>query len=533
MQKLTKVSDSNLSDNLESLQKHLDELLSRGATSDEIHAVESRIKELKEKQGMYRTKHNDNQRTITVKSTIEVTKSSEDGTFTALVSTSSLDKDNDRILDGAWNESLKVKNTFPLLLQHSSTTPIGSLKARTNSSGLIIDGQLDLENQTAKTTYKLMKTGAYNEFSVGFLIENYVMNEFGGFDISKAKLTEVSIVSAGANPDTRIIDVKEDEELIEKKRKEILANLGIESETNKEQGEKSMNKTSYLDTKQAYEDFKEVLSKNGNFRTNWENHLKEKSITGYVLPSVLSTSIRTAFESSDTIFNTFEQVPSVYDLYVGHLVPTVGDFDLSQAFAEGLVKTDTVLETDKKNITAEVICSCIEIPYSMHRMNPQMIDTFLLDVLPRAVVSRAEMYAVIGHDSDETGFEAMTAATSTFTTSITPTTSIFEDIMTGISKLKGEAINLVISRAKLVELRKENPTIENLTLWLGVSKIFTPDWMADDEIVLYVSNAYTVIGDISVEQQNSYNMKQNKFGQEFSAVLGGALTQPNSCAVIK
>jgi HK97 family phage prohead protease len=121
-----------------------------------------------------------------------------------------VDSYNDIVVKGAFEDSLKEYGMPKLLLQHSTWMVGGKwLEAREDEKGLWLKGQLNLEVQSAREVYALMKQGAINGLSIGYrTVEETINRETGENIIKKVRLYEVSIVTFPANEAATVTGVK-------------------------------------------------------------------------------------------------------------------------------------------------------------------------------------------------------------------------------------------------------------------------------------------------------------------------------------
>lgn len=127
----------------------------------------------------------------------------------------------DIIKQGAFAESL-AKKLPKGVWAHNWDEPIAkTIEAREDEKGLYIRGQFIEGVQKADEAYKLIKEGVIDEFSIGFRILGYEWSEDDPDVriITKARLYEWSPVLAGANPDTELISIKDDQPKKEKEEK--------------------------------------------------------------------------------------------------------------------------------------------------------------------------------------------------------------------------------------------------------------------------------------------------------------------------
>ena len=159
-----------------------------------------------------------------VKFKIIESKSDDDkGIVEAYVSIfDNIDLVGDIIERGAFAESLAKKLPKGVWM-HDWDKPIAkTVEAREDSKGLYIKGQFNLDTQRGQEAYSDLKFGIIDEFSIGFRVLDDEWREDGIRVIKKARLYEWSPVLVGANPDTELINVKNNkkEEMKEVKKEE-------------------------------------------------------------------------------------------------------------------------------------------------------------------------------------------------------------------------------------------------------------------------------------------------------------------------
>ena len=145
----------------------------------------------------------------------------QEGQFTAYASTFTRDPDSygDVVAKGAFTNTLaewaESGNTIPVLYGHRMDDPDfnvgGVVEAAEDDHGLLITGQLDLDNPKAAQVYRLLKGRRVSQMSFAFDVIDSDTIEEGGeriHELREVRLYEVSIVPIGANQDTEILDVK-------------------------------------------------------------------------------------------------------------------------------------------------------------------------------------------------------------------------------------------------------------------------------------------------------------------------------------
>jgi HK97 family phage prohead protease len=124
------------------------------------------------------------------------------------------DSYDDVIAAGAYAASLaahKAAGTMPAMLwQHDATVPIGIwIEMVEDSKGLRIKGKLALDTVKGAEAYALLKMGALNGLSIGFISKQWAYDrETDVRTLTEVELWEVSLVTFPANDKSRITGVK-------------------------------------------------------------------------------------------------------------------------------------------------------------------------------------------------------------------------------------------------------------------------------------------------------------------------------------
>jgi HK97 family phage prohead protease len=138
-----------------------------------------------------------------------------DGTFTGYASVfGEVDSYKEVVPKGAFKASLKAwakKGQLPRLLwMHRSDSPIGIYtKMVEDDKGLYVEGQLSLETTKGKEAYVLLKMGALDGLSIGYVATEWTENKKTGIvTLDVIDLWEVSLVTFPAGPSARVDGVK-------------------------------------------------------------------------------------------------------------------------------------------------------------------------------------------------------------------------------------------------------------------------------------------------------------------------------------
>lgn len=129
------------------------------------------------------------------------------------------DNYDDVIAKGAFIQSLKdhkAAGTMPAMLwQHDADKPIGIWTEMVeDEKGLRIKGQLAMETVKGKEAHALLKMGALNGLSIGFMAKEWAYERDTEVrTLTAIDLWEVSLVTFPANEKARVTNVKSAEEL--------------------------------------------------------------------------------------------------------------------------------------------------------------------------------------------------------------------------------------------------------------------------------------------------------------------------------
>jgi len=129
------------------------------------------------------------------------------------------DNYDDVISKGAFVQSLKdhkAAGTMPAMLwQHDADKPIGVWTEMVeDEKGLRIKGQLAMETVKGKEAHALLKMGALNGLSIGFMSKEWAYDrETEVRTLTAIDLWEVSLVTFPANEKARVTNVKSADEM--------------------------------------------------------------------------------------------------------------------------------------------------------------------------------------------------------------------------------------------------------------------------------------------------------------------------------
>lgn len=147
-------------------------------------------------------------------------RAAEDGTVEGYGSVFDVqDSYADVIEKGAFAKSIsthKSAKSMPAMLwQHDSSQPIGVWTSMSeDDNGLRVVGRLAMDTVKGKEAHALLKMGALNGLSIGFMTKQYRYDEETDIrTLTEVDLWEVSLVTFPANTQARVTQVKSVDEL--------------------------------------------------------------------------------------------------------------------------------------------------------------------------------------------------------------------------------------------------------------------------------------------------------------------------------
>ena len=166
---------------------------------------------------------------------LQIKAAGDDGTVEGYGSVFGVrDNCDDVIAKGAFVQSLKdhkAAGTMPAMLwQHDADKPIGVWTEMVeDEKGLRIKGQLAMETVKGKEAHALLKMGALNGLSIGFMSKEWAYDRDTEVrTLTAIDLWEVSLVTFPANEKARVTNVKSADEMATPKDAEkVLRDAGF------------------------------------------------------------------------------------------------------------------------------------------------------------------------------------------------------------------------------------------------------------------------------------------------------------------
>ena len=166
--------------------------------------------------------------------TIEIKQTADDGAFEGYASAMTLDRGGDIVDMGAFDRSLarhKQKGTMPKMLwQHDPGKVVGVWSEMyQDDKGLYVKGRCIKATSLGKDVHELMRAGAIDSMSIGYMTREAEYEEGGDVRrLKEVELWEVSLVTFPMNENARVTAVKRVESIRDAER--ILREGGVPGE---------------------------------------------------------------------------------------------------------------------------------------------------------------------------------------------------------------------------------------------------------------------------------------------------------------
>lgn len=253
---------------------------------------------------------------------LQIKAAGDDGTVEGYGSVFGVrDNYDDVIAKGAFIDSLKshkAAGTMPAMLwQHDADKPIGVWTEMVeDEKGLRIKGQLAMETVKGKEAHALLKMGALNGLSIGFMSKEWAYDrETEVRTLTAIDLWEVSLVTFPANEKARVTNVKASPDDVAKAIKHLTAAIKLHeahmdgTEPTSDESQMKMMKMmkdalSALQKEKGANDDMEDMGKSMNTPKNAERILREAGFSKADATTYVSRVMRMGEVRSDSANST-------------------------------------------------------------------------------------------------------------------------------------------------------------------------------------------------------------------------------------
>lgn len=253
---------------------------------------------------------------------LQIKAAGDDGTVEGYGSVFGVrDNYDDVIAKGAFIQSLKdhkAAGTMPAMLwQHDADKPIGVWTEMVeDEKGLRIKGQLAMETVKGKEAHALLKMGALNGLSIGFMSKEWAYDRDTEVrTLTAIDLWEVSLVTFPANEKARVTNVKASPDDVAKAIKHLTAAIKLHeahmdgTEPTSDESQMKMMKMmkdalSALQKAKGADDDMEDMGKSMNTPKNAERILREAGFSKADATTYVSRVMRMGEVRSDSANST-------------------------------------------------------------------------------------------------------------------------------------------------------------------------------------------------------------------------------------
>lgn len=153
-----------------------------------------------------------NQTKLVTKTAKEAVETKSDGFFSGYASTYAPDSVGDRLMPGAFKQTIKDNPTPVIFFNHMRyEVPIGKITLmEERKDGLYVEGQLTLDLPRAQEVRSALIAGTVKGMSISFrsVWDDWQPNDFGGYDYKKVSISEISLCTFPCNPEAVVEEAK-------------------------------------------------------------------------------------------------------------------------------------------------------------------------------------------------------------------------------------------------------------------------------------------------------------------------------------
>ena len=340
---------------------------------------------------------------------------------------------------------------------------------------------------------------------------------------------------------------------IEEAEKELSEVTEKSQKKNNEKGD--IKKMDYLKTKAASSAFLELVKsgmKAAEIREKWEAHLVEKNISpvDFFLPQAAVDGIIDVFGDDREIWDSFSHTG--LKMLARAINTTSNGTERAKGHKKGTTKAQEVITLTKKEIRAQIIYKYIQLDKEtiIEQDDDNALLRYISEEMARQWYNEVARAAVIGDgrqanaDDKISKIEAITAAGSTYTTTVTATASLYKDLVNAVAEIDAPGpLYAVMSKTTLAALKTAENTAGNFVFApgadiagaIGLERIFTPSFMkiqGAPTAVIYAGNAYKTVGRDQIDKYENFLLSTNSNEYLVEGYVGGGLAEAKAAAII-
>lgn len=432
---------------------------------------------------------------------------------------------------------------------------IGSGFVHLEGDNVILTGYVDEEQYTAE---KIEETG----LSVGFNANGMKAREIDGVGYYKdVTITEVSLTPLPSNNGAKITKVREEEEKGEND------NMGVnETQEIMKQAIEAGVKARELETQVAeLKKEREELKKEREANIAGDN-AENKEITfmrelGSKMAEMPEQGFLREFSNSGdlNVVNSLGSITSKYahksGIYDGAMKArfqglTLAEDGVDDTFISGMFKAGTdknkAQTATKRSLRPQMAEAYLQMDKATVKgvNDSGALSDYVMNEMVNRVIQKVEYNMILGGTDGSSGFYGLKGATTDGWTPQLEYTDLFEGITDAVAECSiSDQITIVMHPKTFAELRKakgtdghsrfnELATKEQIAQSFGAVRLETRVWVPVDEVAVYNHDEYVLIGDLTMDNYNDFDLRYNVEQWLAETLVGGSIRGKNRSAYL-
>lgn len=435
---------------------------------------------------------------------------------------------------------------------------IGSGFVHLEGDNVILTGYVDEEQYTAE---KIEETG----LSVGFNANGVKAREIDGVGYYKdVTITEVSLTPLPSNKGAKVTKVREENKQEDKGEND---NMGV-NETQEimkqaiEAGVKARElEAQVTELKKEREELKKEREANiaGDNAENKEiKFMRELGAKMLEMPEqgflreFSNAGDLNVVNSLGSITSKYARKSGIYDgatkaRFQGLTLAEdgVGDTFISGTFKAGTDKNKAQTAT-KRSLRPQMAEAYLQMDKATVKgvNDSGALSDYVMNEMVNRVIQKVEYNMILGGTDGSSGFFGLKGASTDGWTPQLEYTDLFEGITDAVAECSiSDQITIVMNPKTFAELRKtkgtdghsrfnELATKDQIAQSFGAVRLETRVWMPVDEVAVYNHDEYVLIGDLTMDNYNDFDLRYNVEQWLAETLVGGSIRGKNRSAYL-
>lgn len=436
---------------------------------------------------------------------------------------------------------------------------IGSGFVHLEGDNVILTGYVDEEQYTAE---KIEETG----LSVGFNANGVKAREIDGVGYYKdVTITEVSLTPLPSNKGAKVTKVREENKQEDKGENE---NMSVnETQELMKQAIEAGVKNRELEAKVAeLEKERESLKKereaglaSDNVEDKERKFMRELGAKMAEMPE--QGFLREFANAGDlNVVNSLGSITSKYarksGIYDGAMKArfqglTLAEDGVDDTFIQGMFKAGTDKNKEQTATKRSLRPQMAEAYLQMDKATVKGVNDsgalsdYVMNEMVNRVIQKVEYNMILGGNDGSSGFYGLKGDTADKWTTQLEYEDLFEGITDAVAECSiSDQITIVMHPKTFANLRKtkgadghsrfnELATKDQIAQSFGAVRLETRVWMPADEVAVYNHDEYVLIGDLTMDNYNDFDLRYNVEQWLAETLVGGSIRGKNRSAYLK